>query len=120
MTTESGSQSRSHEPSNILRGTPVSVASSTPRQKVVANLPAAVRATGLPLKSLTAHCTPSTPRTRLRSVSLSALVCSKYSGEDGSLVFQQEGGEGDGKDEGEILGAISGEHFKGDEIHIFE
>src|SRR5215831_12912575 len=79
MTTESGSWRRSHDPSNILRGAPVRVASSSPRQMVTANLPLGVRATGLPLKSFTAHCTPSTPRTRARSVSLSALVCSKYS-----------------------------------------
>src|SRR6266542_888813 len=79
MTTASGSRRRSHEPSNILRGAPVSVASSRPRQKETANLPPSVRATGLPLNSLTAHCTPVTPRTRVRSVSLRALVCSKYS-----------------------------------------
>src|SRR5215510_3669421 len=79
ITTASGSRRRSHDPSSILRGAPVSVASSRPRQNETANFPSSVRATGLPLKSLTAHPTPSTPRTRMRSVSLSALVCSKYS-----------------------------------------
>ncbi len=60
------------------------------------------------------------PNPRLGHIADLAAGAPKDSGEDGSLVFQQEGGEGDGKDEGEILGAISGEHFKGDEIHIFE
>src|SRR5262249_2486644 len=41
--------------------------------------PVLVRATGLPLKSRTAQPTPETPRTRVRSVSLSALVWSQYS-----------------------------------------
>src|SRR5262245_23411450 len=63
----------------MLRGAPASVESSSPRQIATSNFPLRVRATGLPLKSLTAHSTPSTPRTRVRSVSFSAFVCSKYS-----------------------------------------
>src|SRR6266550_439363 len=76
---ESGSCNRCQDPSSIFRGAPVSVASSRPSRIQVANFPARVRATGAPLKSFTAHSTPLTPRTRVRSVSFSALVCSKYS-----------------------------------------
>src|SRR5262245_38241108 len=64
---------------SIFRGAPARVASSNPTRKDTANLPSRVLATGLPLKSLTAHCTPGTPRTRVRSVSFRALVCSQYS-----------------------------------------
>src|SRR5713101_2632299 len=76
---ESGSCNRCQDPSSIFRGAPVSVASSRPSRIQVANFPARVRVTGAPLKSFTAHSTPLTPRTRVRSVSFSALVCSKYS-----------------------------------------
>ena len=62
-----------------MRGAPASVASSRPTRNDTANLPSSVLATGFPLKSRTAHCTPGTPRTRVRSVSLRALVCSQYS-----------------------------------------
>src|SRR5438445_989140 len=79
MTTESGSLRRCHDPSSIFRGAPASVASSRPTRKVTANLPFKVLATGLPLNSRTAHATPGTPRTRVRSVSLRGLVCSQYS-----------------------------------------
>src|SRR5262245_41754118 len=63
----------------MLRGAPVSVASSSPSRNAAPNFPVDVRATGLALNRRTAHSTPGTPRTRVRSVSLSAFVCSKYS-----------------------------------------
>src|SRR5260370_15294975 len=79
MTTESGSRRRSQDPRSILRGAPESVASSSPNTSETANFPLSVLATGLPLKRRTAQATPGTLRTRVRSVSLRALVCSKYS-----------------------------------------
>src|SRR5712692_1234342 len=79
MTTESGSRSRSQDPSSILRGAPDSVASSSPNTIETAYFPLRVFATGLPLKRRTAQATPGTLRTRVRSVSLRALVWSKYS-----------------------------------------
>ena len=87
--------------------------------------------------------TPGTPRTRVRSVSLSAFVSSKYSrlrvhdpdlgvghvedlaggalqdaGEDRGLVLEQERREGDREDEPEILRPVAGEHSQGDEVHL--
>lgn len=114
-------------------------------QNVVANLPASVRATGLPLKSLTAHCTPSTPRTRLRSVFLSALVCSKYSVSRSMTQMaasvtsriwlpvrrripakievwfsRRKVEKAISEDEREVLGPVAGQHFERDEIHILK
>src|SRR6266566_3838553 len=79
MTTESGSRRRSQEPISISRGAPARVASSRPIRNDAPNFPVLVRATGLPLNSRTAQPTPATPRTRVRSVSLSAFVWSQYS-----------------------------------------
>src|SRR5260370_4066695 len=79
MTTESGSRRRSQDPRSILRGAPESVASSSPNTSETANFPLSGLGAGLPLQRLTAQATPGTLRTRVRSVSLRALVCSKYS-----------------------------------------
>jgi hypothetical protein len=36
------------------------------------------------------------------------------------LVFEEEGGEGDGEDEAEVFGFVGGEHAEGDEVHDLE
>ena len=41
-------------------------------------------------------------------------------GEDGGLVFQQKRGESDGEDQAQVFGPVPGQHFEGNEIHIFE
>src|SRR5436309_748796 len=78
MMAASGSRKSSAEPRTILRGAPTSVASSSPSRITTRNLPSGALARGFPLKSGTAHFTPLTPRTRYRSLSVSALTSSKY------------------------------------------
>ena len=53
-----------HDPNSIRPGAPTRVASSNPIRMTTRNLPSGALARGSPLKSLTAHCTPGTPRTR--------------------------------------------------------
>src|SRR5262249_55434760 len=38
-------------------------------------------------------------------------------GEDRGLVLEQEGAEGDGEHETEVLGPVAGQHSEGDEVH---
>jgi hypothetical protein len=38
-------------------------------------------------------------------------------GKDRGLVRHEEGGESDGEDQAQVLGAVSGKHLPGNEVH---